>query len=197
MNQQQEYRPSQQAKEKWPAQQHYQHHHSHPPPPQAASGPAMSQRPGNPRRVSDLSNVYTVDLQSNIGDVYPELAHNKHHELLGKLDNPEFQAQIRAYCTQHSPEALAELDKYLATQQRQQPAATAAVPNNQDQMVKEIVDDYQMLQMATEKYKQAGEAYHFWEAELLRIQARMEMRKGLADVGSHPSYRDKRNSQGQ
>lgn len=71
------------------------------------------------------------------------------------------------------------------------------MPNNQDRMVKDIVDDYQMLQIATEKYKQAGEAYHFWEAELLRIQARMEMRKGLTDVGNLPSYHDKRNSQGQ
>ncbi|RMJ07687.1 hypothetical protein CDV36_012712 [Fusarium kuroshium] len=194
MSQQHQYRPSHQANEKGPAQQHYQPHH---PPPPAASGPSTNHRPTNPRRVSDLSNVYTIDLQSNIGDMYPELAHNKHHELLGKLDNPEFQAQIRAYCAQHSPEALSELERYLATQKGQQPAASTTVPNNQDQMVKDIVDDYQMLQIATEKYKQAGEAYHFWEAELLRIQARMEMRKGLAEVGNLPSYYNKGNSQGQ
>ncbi|KAM0415992.1 hypothetical protein ACHAPT_013047 [Fusarium lateritium] len=98
-----------------------------------------------PRRASDLSEAPTADLQSDLGNLDPALLQNKHHELLDRLAvDPGLQAQIRAYCMQHSPEALVELDGYPGATNRQQPTTTT-VPENQDQMVKDAVDDYQML----------------------------------------------------
>ncbi|KAF5011739.1 hypothetical protein FDECE_2167 [Fusarium decemcellulare] len=210
-HQQQQYRQPQA-----PAQQQYQrpHQYQHAQPYQqpqshAQRSPELDNvfnhfAPTHARRPSNLSEVPTADLASNLGDMDPALTADKHHELLDRLaTDPYFRSQMLAFCSQHSPQALHELNDYLANiragiGQHQPPAAApSAVSADQAQLVKEISDQYQKLEIAAEKYRQAGEAYHYWETELMRIQARMQVRRGLADVERMPSYQEGEGSQRQ
>ncbi|KAF5714093.1 hypothetical protein FMUND_7595 [Fusarium mundagurra] len=67
------------------------------------------------------------------------------------------------------------------------PAATAsqsddAVRETEARRVREIVDDQRRLEYASQRYREAGEAFHFWEAEIFQINGRMKTRGRLAEA---------------
>ncbi|KAM0549042.1 hypothetical protein ACHAPJ_009617 [Fusarium lateritium] len=77
------------------------------------------------------------------------------------------------------------------------PTAPVTTQNNpplsqfEAERIQEILDDQQRLDYATQRYREAGEAFHFWETELVKINGRMKTRERLVEAGAQAKAEEK------
>ncbi|KAG5789900.1 hypothetical protein H9Q69_011040 [Fusarium xylarioides] len=155
----------------------------------AALGDFISNFETPRRRLSDLSDVPTAELYNWSSD--PQLVQQKHDSIATKLvTDPSTRQMMLNQCAIHTPHLLQELQDHLsslgALPNTPPPPACqndAELSQSEAQMVKEIVADQKRLEFASQRYREAGEAFHFWETEIYQINARMKTREALAEAG--------------
>ncbi|KAM0198606.1 hypothetical protein ACHAQI_012313 [Fusarium lateritium] len=75
------------------------------------------------------------------------------------------------------------------SERRPIPGVTAAGVDSQ-QLINEIIADQEALNVATERYRQAAEAFHFWDTEIQKINGRMRTRERLSEVAGRNKLGD-------
>ncbi|KAM0186813.1 hypothetical protein ACHAPI_011477 [Fusarium lateritium] len=130
-----------------------------------------------PRRLSDLSEVPTSDL----GNADPRLKEKKQRELEDKIPKSRnIQRILTEQCVGIHQET---------SERRPIPGVTAAGVDSQ-QLINEIIADQEALNVATERYRQAAEAFHFWDTEIQKINGRMRTRERLSEVAGRNKQGD-------
>ncbi|KAH7220488.1 uncharacterized protein BKA55DRAFT_546268 [Fusarium redolens] len=62
------------------------------------------------------------------------------------------------------------------------PAQDASLTQTEAELVGEIIAEQQRLEYATERWREAADAYNFWEVEIQKINGRMRMRERLIEA---------------
>ncbi|RGP59558.1 hypothetical protein FSPOR_11240 [Fusarium sporotrichioides] len=148
------------------------------------TAPPLSPGPFHPflspsRRQSNISDVPTSRLSAVLKDPY--LVEKKHNDIASKIPtDPETRRVMMQQCMENTPQLVTLLKKHFEGLDISDPEPRS---KETDQKLKDdIVADQKELDYATERYREAAEAFHYWDTGVWKIYAKMRTRERLAEV---------------